>query len=204
MKRRAFKLLLLLLAGAIINLAVAWGFSLLVIGQTADVIGFTSPTAPTMLVAHFRRTGAEAITVAGFCETSGFLDANLRTFGLLDELPAPAQEFFQPECDCDRSVRKEKFGFPLPAVWWQVSGRGQISQWTVHHAIEIDRQRDDGDWPWMVLPYAPLSPGFVINTIFYAAIVWMLFAVPGMIRRRVRAQARPVCSVRVFAAGHHE
>jgi hypothetical protein len=37
-----------------------------------------------------------------------------------------------------------------------------------------------------VLPFIPLWPGFAINTIFYAAIVWMLFMGPGAVRRRVR------------------
>jgi hypothetical protein len=36
------------------------------------------------------------------------------------------------------------------------------------------------------LPYRIIFPGFAINTIFYAAIVWGLFAVPGAVRRRVR------------------
>ena len=36
------------------------------------------------------------------------------------------------------------------------------------------------------LPLQVVWPGFAINTIFYAAIVWMLFAVPGAVRRRVR------------------
>ena len=37
-----------------------------------------------------------------------------------------------------------------------------------------------------VLPLHPLWPGFALNTIFYAAIAWMLFAMPFTIRRRRR------------------
>jgi hypothetical protein len=29
-------------------------------------------------------------------------------------------------------------------------------------------------------------PGFAINTVFYAAILWLLFAAPGFVRRRIR------------------
>ena len=36
------------------------------------------------------------------------------------------------------------------------------------------------------LPYEPIWPGFSINTIFYAAIVWMLFVFPLVLRRHVR------------------
>ena len=38
----------------------------------------------------------------------------------------------------------------------------------------------------IVLPIRPIWPGFAINTIFYTAILWLLFAAPGFIRRRIR------------------
>src|SRR5688572_23271212 len=37
-----------------------------------------------------------------------------------------------------------------------------------------------------MLAYSPLWPGFAINTIFYAAMLYALFAVPGAGRRRLR------------------
>ena len=39
-----------------------------------------------------------------------------------------------------------------------------------------------------VLPLRPMWPGFAINTIFYAAVLWLLFAAPGFVRRRIRAR----------------
>jgi hypothetical protein len=46
-------------------------------------------------------------------------------------------------------------------------------------------------WPSPIKPphylsVRPIWPGFAINTIFYAAIVWVLFFAPGMVRRRLR------------------
>jgi hypothetical protein len=41
-------------------------------------------------------------------------------------------------------------------------------------------------WP---LPVGPLWPGFALNTIFYAAIAWGLWQIPGAIRRRSRRRA---------------
>ena len=38
----------------------------------------------------------------------------------------------------------------------------------------------------------PLWPGFAINTIFYAAILWMMFVMPGALRRKRRSQ-RGLC-----------
>jgi hypothetical protein len=46
-----------------------------------------------------------------------------------------------------------------------------------------------------VMPLQRIWPGFAINTIFYAAILWLLFAVPGFVCRRlvIRGRAtRPV------------
>ena len=37
-----------------------------------------------------------------------------------------------------------------------------------------------------ILPLRPLWPGFAINTIFYAGVLWLLFAAPGMVKRRIR------------------
>ena len=43
------------------------------------------------------------------------------------------------------------------------------------------------DWGLKVLPLRPIWPGFAINTIIYAAVLWLVFcAWPGFVRRRVR------------------
>ncbi len=46
------------------------------------------------------------------------------------------------------------------------------------------------------LPIVPVWPGFAINTVFYAAILWLLFAAPGWARRRIRVARRqcPACA----------
>jgi hypothetical protein len=51
------------------------------------------------------------------------------------------------------------------------------------------------------LPFFP-SPGFAINTIFYAAILWLLWLAPGRIRRfiRIRRGRCPSCGY-VIAPG---
>ena len=37
-----------------------------------------------------------------------------------------------------------------------------------------------------VLPLRPIWPGFAVNILFYAAVLWMMFAVPFALRRRLR------------------
>jgi hypothetical protein len=49
-------------------------------------------------------------------------------------------------------------------------------------------------------PYAPIWPGFAINTMFYAFVIWMLFAVPAALRRK-RRRARGLCPKCAYPVG---
>src|SRR5262245_36915851 len=51
-----------------------------------------------------------------------------------------------------------------------------------------------------VLPLMPLWPGFAINTVFYAAILWLLFAFPFALRRRRRIK-RGLCPACAYPVG---
>jgi len=46
------------------------------------------------------------------------------------------------------------------------------------------------------LPYRPYWPGFAINTLFYAGVLWMLFAGPFALRRMIRRRRGrcPACA----------
>ncbi|MCI0362901.1 MAG: hypothetical protein L0219_03415, partial [Phycisphaerales bacterium] len=52
------------------------------------------------------------------------------------------------------------------------------------------------------LPIKPIWPGFAINTILYAAILWLLFAAPGLVRRRRRIKHGlcPACAYPIGAS----
>jgi hypothetical protein len=43
-----------------------------------------------------------------------------------------------------------------------------------------------------LLPWSPIRPGFAINTVFYAGLLWLLFAAPFALRRRLRIK-RGLC-----------
>ena len=53
------------------------------------------------------------------------------------------------------------------------------------------------------LPLIPIWPGFAINTFFYAAILWLLFAVPGRVRRWRRIR-RGLCVKCAYPVGTSE
>jgi hypothetical protein len=54
-----------------------------------------------------------------------------------------------------------------------------------------------------VLPIKPLWPGFAINLIFYAAILWLLWIAPGRIKRviRIRGHRCPACGYQIAPGG---
>ena len=49
-------------------------------------------------------------------------------------------------------------------------------------------------------PRSPIWPGFAINTIFYAAILWLLFFAPGAVRRTIRRK-RGLCPACAYPIG---
>jgi hypothetical protein len=54
-----------------------------------------------------------------------------------------------------------------------------------------------------LLPLKPIWPGFAINTVFYAAILWLLFAAPFALRRRRRIK-RCLCPKCAYPVGTSE
>ncbi len=54
-----------------------------------------------------------------------------------------------------------------------------------------------------MLPLRPIWPGFAINTVFYAAILWLLFAAFGRIRRWRRIK-RGLCAGCGYPVGSNE
>ena len=132
MKHRVLKLMVFLLAGAIINVAVAWGC--VVVSDDENRIGVS-----------------------------------------ISRLVGAGGGFFQMES-----------GIPFRAFnGMRVGGR----RWDAEQETMILEITTNTFWTFsfknrqMLLPIRPLLPGFAINTIFYAAVLWVLFAAPGAIRR---------------------
>jgi hypothetical protein len=84
-------------------------------------------------------------------------------------------------------------GWPIICL----SGQAEIvgDRWTTHDVfteIALARHARLTDPPWQAIPLRPLWPGFAINTLFYAGILWLLFAAPFALRRRRRIK-RGLC-----------
>jgi hypothetical protein len=64
---------------------------------------------------------------------------------------------------------------------------------------EFDNQTKDSLW-FIRRSIFPIWPGFAINTIFYAAILWALFIAPGSVRRMIRRR-RGLCPACAYPVG---
>jgi hypothetical protein len=105
-------------------------------------------------------------------------------------------------------VQRRRFGWPLltmeRSVWVDcadgepfVVNRHALALVANQHGWTISANDERGG-----LPLRSLWPGFAINTIFYAAILWLLFAAPGKICRRIRARRGqcPTCAYPIGAS----
>jgi hypothetical protein len=196
MRRRAKKLLLFLLAGAIINVAVAWGCAI-----AAD-----AHTGITKSDRHVDQAGVwDTHKWQSFGSSLFHFQHYASKRHTLSDVPELVSQSWPPwlpnlqyavatsEFVSDGSLLRyvaEARGFPLRSLGHELKLRPRVKfeqnglscEWKVRYGIIIS----PGSLAPRALPLRPIWPGFAINTIFYAAIVWMMFAVPGTVRRRVR------------------
>jgi hypothetical protein len=177
-KTRTLSVILLLVSGgAIITVAVAWGFAL------AMPLEFVGSNKAFRIVTSKPRWES---TVQ--CNAGGTLVASRATFlrpeygRVLAELPAWSQANNPPtlpDVAAKRTTFEYAYGWPCVALVYQkTDGR----RWALN--IESSLLKVDRKW----LPLAPLWPGFAINTLFYTAVLGLLFIAPGWVKRRIRAR----------------
>ena len=203
MKPRLFKLALFLLLGTIVNVAVAWGLAWkLDINQghatvksliVAEVAGET----PNQLWGVYRHKRSGAMRVLSYHLETSMGASNGGDPGSL--LPSWNQDYFLEihRDELNEFVRmQDGRGWPMLALWGQAFADSKMSSppfCEVEYAIMptdfIDPTLYFSSGPspfigvygeasilWQIrfLPLYPIWPGFAINTIFYAAILWML------------------------------
>jgi hypothetical protein len=189
-KRRAFKLLLLLIAGGIINVAVAWGCVLASI-DNGNPLKSSKEITERVLTPEERR---------GLNKCGWIAEENPRLYKVVQRQSTrfAIQETRITEVALYLGgapiliVTFHEVGWPLYAVgggdWVDYSSHAPYNR-RQSGLIRISRMNHSLGFPLGLnyfFPWRPLWPGFAINTIFYAAIVWFLFFAPGAIRKRVR------------------
>jgi hypothetical protein len=189
MKRRATKVVLFLLLGAIVNVAVAWACHLTLEERSAESLT-RKPTQseiewwrqqkPAAFVAEpygvveWRRPGRTTVTL-----TQNALEGFVATFGdrcqlLRSGWPCPSMEQFS-------------WNSPAKAI-----------------AVNADAMLIPPTWQWPFaernLPLRPHWPGFIVNTLVYALTLWIFFAALGRMRRMIRRR-RGLCPACAYPVG---
>ena len=185
MRRCAIRLVLLVLlfiaGGAIVNVAVAWGCVWFMSWPPQPLVAVKPPDL--RWVEANRKTNdpigrhhvarSRGVVTDGYCTPRGTYSRVL--------------------------VKRHRAGWPrlsLEGGSWDVIAEPALKPWgetarvIAIDAIPIFRGPDPDDVT--PLPVRPLWPGFAINTIFYAAIPWIVFACPGVVKR-IRRRRRGQC-----------
>jgi hypothetical protein len=214
MRRWLVTIMTFLVAGAVVNVAVAWAYVLRFRTQTMPVFARENVLIDGWVTGAesdfdlFRALGWQQLPeMSSESQYVHVLRYRTHVVELIEfwELRAPRSftgSYVAPQW---RFVRETNAGWPMyclagllidtqgyekGARWF---GR-QVNPplWRAVRAVEID-----GDRP---LPFAIIWPGFVVNTLFYAAILWLLICGPFVLRRFVRVK-RGLCPVCAYPRG---
>jgi hypothetical protein len=187
MKRWLLRIFVFLLLGAIVNVAVAWGCALM--AHPGRLSFGERPVLPAEHDRWFSRGPNDCFAQHAPTRvmTATALGSETTIAIAHDELDRSVAQF-----------RHARAGWPMLA-WggesWVCrtmqdrSARGLITVGRTY-IDDLGKQRSV-----VFLPYVPLWPGFAINTVFYAAMLWMLFAGPFALRRwrRIKRGLCPKC-----------
>ena len=189
MKRRIIqRIVVFLLLGAILNVVVAWGCVAMTRIKRIHTFQLLQGGTET----GFEVNQDDAISLVfpeGLSRVDGFTGFESRRIGF---------SHLFVRVSWHEQEGAYKFRRISGAAWrggWPLFG---LICWKYH--FENDESFDCGcitltssGEPHAILPVRPLWPGFAINTIFYAAILWMVFFIPGMVKRTLRRR-RGLCS----------
>jgi hypothetical protein len=178
MKRWTQRILVFLLLGAIVNVAVAWGCALW--PQTPSLEYLSSEDRDLLLKQcppdYLSDSGwrANAVGYSLICLGDGHVrDHEDRVMlGLLDD---PTREFTIIQT-----------GLPFHSL----QSKDEVRILTFFAVGTVQ------EGLWDALPHEVLIGGFAINTLFYAAVVWLLFLAPFQFRRwrRIKRGLCPKCA----------
>ena len=193
MKRRLTKLVVFLLLGAIVNLTVAWGCMIV------------WPKSHTGNVVYYQEDDLHPTPALGILESLVPSEESLRrshTIVISDESRFGWVEHGAQAVPDRESVDHGLFvsvidaGLPLKSLrcsyrTTNAGGRPSSPREGYFHAVMIPswmRPAESRLVLWYGFPFLPIWPGFAINTVFCAAILWLLtlgpFAAHRMIRRK--------------------
>jgi len=181
-RRTIIKAVILLIAGAALNVAVAWGC---VFAWPLSRQRFMEPRNPTIEEFQWiQRQGEHPSAIfGGMGGGSTGIGIEERRWVLRDpNYEAAAQQRYSysaPPYSADR----------IHAGWPKLAMEGhEVRHTNAFSTVHPNRPAVESTIRFgkQFMPSIPLWPGFAINTLFYAGVLWVLFAGPFALRRMIR------------------
>ena len=187
MRRRLIQLVVFLLLGAVVNVAVAWDLNLIPFTDS----GVTFLYSPGEGDLEWWRTNAPI----GFpAQPAGVFEH--RKFGR-QTLLMYEQEADENSITLGDNVARFRCGLPC----WSMESATWVNR-KASSVVEQNRSYIPRGWPlagrWVSVK--PLSFGLAVNTMFYTAILWLLSAATGKLRRWRRIK-RGLCTACAYPIG---
>jgi hypothetical protein len=195
MKRWTIRIFVFLLLGATVNVAVAWGLCICAPVQHIQSISFHQVYGG-WTATFFPKFGSESRFVVSAT------DRDIEPSREHGESWIFAGKSKAPSTQPGAGVYAQARGWPFRSLCW--------------HTFTVDLDKSSelscgwalGPEPLLdgALPLRPIWPGFAINTVFYAAVLWVLFALGGTpfaLRkwRRIRHGLCPKCGYDLRGGG---
>jgi hypothetical protein len=187
-KRTVVIALLLLIGGAMVNVAVAWGSVLRM--DASEFFLFRVVDSPEREYWERRFSFVEAAArraprlLSGERSNHGVEMMNLSSF---DGSALHPPSFFVNETVAGLPFRS------LRSLRWQAHETGEL---VTVGSIRVD----SSSGPPHYLPGQPILPGFIFNTLFYAVILWLLLFAPFTARHMIRRR-RGQCEKCAYPVG---
>ncbi len=174
MRRRLLIAAVLFLAGAVVNVAVAWGCCLLPAGRVELL---TTASATALLKGHL-----PAIRIGPPVQGISRRGLGWQSHTAIDEQY--------------NSVGLRQAGWPTSTLEGHRAGTqyrlvAESGLWYTDRRVSTRP---------IILPLQPIWPGFAVNTIFYAAVLWLLICGPFVLRRFIRVK-RGLCPACAYPRG---
>ena len=201
-RRRLLIAAVFLLAGAVVNVAVAWGcaFWSRVNFRERPLPGLTQIDAPCWSYQIRKRIGTLSVAAAvlsgdtrydqSVSQGARYVRTELPSWSMLLEPPPPIDHR-----SGGMNLYQQANGYPLLAF----TGATRYTVTWSPRTLRVDSldcyELRSLPRP-ILLPFRPIWSGFTVNTIFYAAILWLLIPGPFVLRRfiRVRRSLCPACA----------
>ena len=212
MNRWLLRICVFLLLGAIVNVAVAWGLANWTFPRYfSDILWLD--LGGDRLCAGYVGSGLGSGSIHWAQDYSrSYIESLPNPLPLKTTIAPPAWSRFH---DCESPLSgeisayiEEGRGWPMISLSYGTSFANDSSLKQIRRPLVVDgiamgvrppRQVRYGPVP-KALPLQPIWPGFAINTVFYAALFWLLFAAPFALRRRRRIR-RGLCPKCAYPVG---